>query len=132
MNDVIIHNYTEPDLLNLTPNSIADCRNCMLAEKTQLLDGGEGYLCKASLYNIETLACFVPAGQPTQSGWIPVTDKLPEPLVDVLVYDHTAERVEIGFITRHFEWVGVCMNHEVSHWMPMPEGPANAEPTMRD
>ncbi len=60
MNDVIIHRYTEPDLLNLTPNGTADCCNCMLAEKTRILGGVEGYLCKAALYDINTLACFIP------------------------------------------------------------------------
>lgn len=125
MNDIIIHQYSEPDLLNLIPNKNADCCNCMMAEKTPLLEGGEGYLCKASLYNIKTLSCFVPDTKPR--SWIPVTDKLPEPLVDVLVYDSTGGRVELAFITRHFEWVGVCMNHEVTHWMPVPEGPATPE-----
>lgn len=60
MNDVIIHSYAEPDLNDLKENKYADCRNCVMAEKTPLLDGGEGYLCKASLYDIKTLACFVP------------------------------------------------------------------------
>ena len=67
----------------------------------------------------------------TFSSWIPVVDKLPEPLVDVLVYDHTAGRVEIGFITSHFEWVGVCMSHEVTHWMPIPEHPSVTDKTDR-
>lgn len=73
------------------------------------------------------LADHLIANGVTFTSWIPVTDKLPEPLVDVLVYDSTGGRVELAFITRHFEWVGVCMNHEVSHWMPMPEGPATLE-----
>ena len=60
MKDVIIHKYGEPDLKKLRVNKSAECRNCMMAEKTPLLDGGEGYLCKASLYDIKTLACFVP------------------------------------------------------------------------
>lgn len=60
MNDVIIHRYVEPNLKKLRPNKEADCCNCMMAEKTRLFDGGEGYLCKASLYDIKTLACFVP------------------------------------------------------------------------
>jgi hypothetical protein len=60
MNDVIVHKYVEPDLNNLKTNKNADCCNCLMAEKTQLLDGDEGYLCKAKLYDIKTLACFVP------------------------------------------------------------------------
>jgi hypothetical protein len=60
MNYVIVHAYVEPDLKNLEANKNADCSNCMMSEKTLLLDGMEGYLCKAALYDIETLACFVP------------------------------------------------------------------------
>lgn len=60
MNDVIVHAYVEPDLTNLKANKNADCCNCLLSEKTLLLDGGEGFLCKASLYDTKTLACFVP------------------------------------------------------------------------
>ena len=60
MNDVIVHAYVEPDLENLETNENADCCNCMMAEQTRLLDGGEGYLCKAALYDIKTLSCFVP------------------------------------------------------------------------
>lgn len=60
MNDVIVHAYVEPDLENLNTNENAECCNCMMAEKTQLFDGGEGYLCKAALYDIKTLSCFVP------------------------------------------------------------------------
>ena len=121
MNEVIIHRYVEPDFNNLTPNEAADCCNCMMAKKTRLLDGGEGYLCNASLYDVKTLSCFVPGVKPC--SWIPVTDKLPEPFLDVLAYDSTSGSVELAFITRHFEWVGVCMNHEVTHWMPLPERP---------
>ena len=60
MNDVIVHKYIEPNLENLETNKIADCCNCMMSEKTRLLDGGDCYLCKAALYDIKTLACFVP------------------------------------------------------------------------
>lgn len=59
----IVHKYVEPDLNNLKANKNADCCNCLMAEKTNLLDGSDGYLCKASLYDIKTLACFVPKGE---------------------------------------------------------------------
>ena len=32
----------------------------MMAEKIRLIDGGEGYLCHAPLYDAKTLACFIP------------------------------------------------------------------------
>lgn len=60
MSDVIVHRYVEPNLKKLKKNKKADCINCMLAEKIPLLEGGDGYLCNASLYDIKTLACFVP------------------------------------------------------------------------
>ena len=59
MNDVIVHRYEKRNLKKLKKNEGADCCNCMMAEKTRLIDGGEGYLCNASLYDIKTLACFV-------------------------------------------------------------------------
>ena len=60
MGEVIVHEYVEPNLKNLKKNENADCANCILSEKTLLLDGCEGYLCKAALYDIKTLACYVP------------------------------------------------------------------------
>lgn len=60
MAEVIVHKYVEPNLKKLKKNENADCTSCILAEKTPLLEGGEGYLCKAALYDIKTLACYVP------------------------------------------------------------------------
>ena len=40
----------------------------MMAEKTRLLDNEEGYLCKAALYDIKTLACFVEKGNVTDEN----------------------------------------------------------------
>ena len=63
MNDVIVHRYEEPNLKKLKKNKNADCCNCMMAEKTKLIDGEDGYLCHASLYDTKTLACFVPRAE---------------------------------------------------------------------
>ena len=60
MNDVIVHRYEIPNFRKLKKNENADCCNCMMSEKIKLIDGKEGYLCHASLYDIKTLACFVP------------------------------------------------------------------------
>ena len=60
MAEVIVHEYAEPSFTKLKKNENADCTNCILSEKTPLLDGGEGYICKAALYDIKTLACYVP------------------------------------------------------------------------
>lgn len=63
MNDVIIHNFPKLNLRKLNRNKSADCCNCLLAEKKRLIDGVEGYVCNAALYDIKTLACFVPRTQ---------------------------------------------------------------------
>ena len=61
MSYVVVHQYDEPNLKRLKRNKNADCGKCMMAVKTPLWeDGGEGYLCRAALYDVKTLACFVP------------------------------------------------------------------------
>lgn len=55
--------------------------------------------------------------------WIPVTERLPKPFESVLVYDGTAKEIELAYMTRHEEWVGVVINHNITHWMPLPEPP---------
>lgn len=60
---VVIHSYEEKNLKKLKRNEEADCQTCALAEKTLLVDGSEGLLCKAALYDIKTLACYVNGGE---------------------------------------------------------------------
>jgi hypothetical protein len=60
MSHVIVHKYVEPDFSNLKKNQTADCAQCQLAEKINLLEGGDGFLCKAALYDVATLQCFIP------------------------------------------------------------------------
>ena len=60
---VVIHSYVEPDFINMEANipyDNADCELCKFAEKTRLMDGGEGILCPVRLFDIEKLRCFVP------------------------------------------------------------------------
>ena len=59
--------------------------------------------------------------------WIPVTKRLPELFKTVLVYDSTAKSVESAYMTRHKEWIGVVINHNITHWMPLPEPPKEGE-----
>lgn len=59
MGEVIVHTYDEPNLKRLKKDKDADCTICVFAEKVNLVDGGEGYICKARLYDIKTHACFV-------------------------------------------------------------------------
>lgn len=59
MGVVVIHRYVEKNLRKLTENEEADCASCAFAEKTRTIDGVDAYLCKAALYDIKTLACYV-------------------------------------------------------------------------
>ena len=59
----------------------------------------------------------------TIQKWIPVTERLPEPLTIVFIWDSTNKRATDAYMTRHKEWVGISMSHEVTHWMPLPELP---------
>lgn len=62
----ITHRFVKQNPKNLKRNELADCKNCMYAEKVNDLavPGEEAdpdiYLCHAALYDIATLSCFVP------------------------------------------------------------------------
>ena len=60
MGYVIVHKYEEQDFSNLEKKQFADCAKCLMSEETNLLEGGKGLLCNAALYDVETLACFIP------------------------------------------------------------------------
>ena len=60
MSEVIVHRFVEQKVKNLKRNEYADCTKCALSERTKLMDGEEGLLCHAALYDIKTLACFIP------------------------------------------------------------------------
>lgn len=61
--------------------------------------------------------------------WIPVTERLPEPFVSVLVQmpgERPFPTVREGFITKDGIWHSALYNREpdeVTHWMPMPQPP---------
>lgn len=60
------------------------------------------------------------AGKPK---WIPVTERLPEAVVDVLVI-RMGETPDIEFMLYDGTWVGdTPHSHQVTHWMPLPEPP---------
>ena len=84
MGHVIVHKYVEQDCSNLKRNFCAECENCQMAEKTLMLGREEGYLCKAALYDTETLACFIPKeGAPMRKAMIsqPMGGKTDEEIV---------------------------------------------------
>lgn len=61
--------------------------------------------------------------------WIPVTERLPEPFVSVLVQmpgERPFPTVREGFITKDGIWHSALYNREpdeVTHWMPLPRPP---------
>lgn len=61
--------------------------------------------------------------------WIPVTERLPEPFVSVLVYmplEAPFETVREGFLTKSGFWHAALfdsVSNEVTYWMPLPEPP---------
>lgn len=59
------------------------------------------------------------------NGWIPVTERLPEELVPVLIYEPEYARGYKSMATAfriNEHWQG-CVDGAVTHWMPLPEGP---------
>ena len=77
----------------------------------------------ASVEIMKELAVHLIANGVTVQKWIPVSERLPEPFTIVFIWDSTNKRVTDAYMTRHMEWVGISMSHEVTHWMPIPEPP---------
>lgn len=67
--------------------------------------------------------------QPTVSRWIPVTERLPEPLVEVLILTQKAigkSHVSAGQYSRLTGmWYigGYSTQAKITHWMPLPDAP---------
>lgn len=55
----IIHKHSVKNVRKLTRNEEADCTTCDFAEKIRTVDGVDEYVCKAALYDIKTLPCYV-------------------------------------------------------------------------
>lgn len=78
-------------------------------------------------YENDELADEFIANGVTVQRWIPVTERLPEPLEYVLVYVSNRDYVEIAYMTIYKEWVGVEIKSQVTHWMPLPNPPKDGE-----
>ena len=102
-------------------------------------DGGK--LCKKCEYSTD-LPCwagviadhliahgvtFADVPETNVGKWIPVSERLPKPHEDVLVYDNTAKEVTCACLSFLGEWFNVPMKNEVTHWMPLPEPPKEVE-----
>lgn len=61
-------------------------------------------------------------------GWISVKERLPEPEIDVLVWNVADLSVEVGFFEDGFwelDYSGRRSSPAVTHWQPLPNPPKN-------
>lgn len=80
-------------------------------------------------YFAEQIADHLLANGVTVQKWIPVTERLPEPFVSVLVQmpgEKPFPTVREGFLSSNGIWHSALYDREpdeVTHWMPMPQPP---------
>jgi hypothetical protein len=67
-------------------------------------------------------------GKQDAMKWIPVTEQLPEPLVDVLSYSGHKTLFEVDCVDETGRWYsGYFSEYPVTHWMPLPSPPSMEE-----
>jgi len=60
--------------------------------------------------------------------WISVKDKLPEPLIAVLVWvDRPYQRIAMGWLRENNLWSLSLSGEQVKYWMPLPDSPEQDE-----
>ncbi|HCM3233131.1 TPA: DUF551 domain-containing protein [Klebsiella pneumoniae] len=60
------------------------------------------------------------------SGWIPVSEQMPEDRTQVILWDAEIGEVTSGHYshkTHTFYHCGDAIENEITHWMPLPAGP---------
>ena len=57
----------------------------------------------------------------THPAWIPVSERLPEPFIEVLVF---VGMIDVGWVDEDGDWITQRYHGEVSWWMPLPEPPS--------
>lgn len=83
----------------------------------------EGYLTaiQRNLSVMETQVRILLANGVTVQRWIPVTERLPEPFEDVLVFRDG--EISIDYHEENGWFAYDFKGKRVSHWMPLPEPP---------
>lgn len=85
--------------------------------------------CEPSECEMMSLLRKIPAAD-VRPRWIPVTERLPEQYVNVLVFLHSLDWNSIYYSIDHLmedgQWwkASTSWKHEVTHWMPLPSAPA--------
>lgn len=66
-----------------------------------------------------------------QPKWISVKERLPDQLEDVLAFNRNVNITwfSVAYVDRKQWWSAGRMVHHVTHWMPLPEPPKEAEAT---
>lgn len=83
--------------------------------------------------SINLLADYLIANGVTIQRWIPVTERLPEPFVSVVVHmplEEPMPTVHEGFLVDEEKWYAAHFDREkdeISHWMPLPEPPVEEQ-----
>lgn len=119
--------------------------------KQQVIDILEAYKPSGNIYNgynsieekIDERICYLideiinsVKREPDKDKWIKLSDKLPEPMREVLLYDSTYLSYTVGLYNNNYNAIQVgCallgINDEYerfTHWMPLPELPEEGEP----
>lgn len=98
-----------------------------------------GYACDTCQYaeapecDHARLADLLIANGVTFRQWIPVSERMPEPFVSVLVQmpdEEPCPTVREGYLTNKGTWYAGYFEREtseVTHWMPLPEPPKEGE-----
>lgn len=88
---------------------------------------------QVSSHTAEELADYFIANGVTFRQWIPVSERMPEPFVSVLVQmpdEEPCPTVREGYLTNKGTWYAGYFEREtseVTHWMPLPEPPKEGE-----
>ena len=84
-------------------------------------------VCKCGVSRLEDIQC-AECGEALRLAWIPVSERLPEIGVEVFVLDKCGEcDTDKRYKRVNGDVVWLTSEEIVTHWMPLPERPPEAE-----